>query len=306
MTGARKQRNRGKIVTAFMMGSRRLYDFVERQPDGRDALGRLHQRHPRHPLVHHDDRDQLGHRGRPDRSGRGRLDRLPDLQRGRRPDGLRARRGAGGRRPGDHRPALDGRRGHGLADHRRRWPAGPAWSPPGPTSGRSSPSGAWPSCSAGASASGPPPSSRSPTPTTAIDSGRRRTDSVWPDAGPAHPPAAAGRPRIRSSSSSWPIRSPVPASCSCACPPAPSAGPTCRSRPATCRRTGARSCPVIRPSAWSRRSAATSRAGSRVTGLARPGWRASTARAPSVGAAARTCAGWPASPVGTWTAASPS
>src|SRR5450759_4449473 len=28
VTGARKERNRGKIVTAFMMGTRRLYDFV--------------------------------------------------------------------------------------------------------------------------------------------------------------------------------------------------------------------------------------------------------------------------------------
>jgi 4-hydroxybutyrate CoA-transferase len=32
ITGARKERNRGKIVTAFMMGSRRLYDFVHDNP----------------------------------------------------------------------------------------------------------------------------------------------------------------------------------------------------------------------------------------------------------------------------------
>ncbi len=32
ITGARKQRNRGKIVTAFMMGSRRLYSFVNDNP----------------------------------------------------------------------------------------------------------------------------------------------------------------------------------------------------------------------------------------------------------------------------------
>ena len=65
----------GKIVTAFLMGSQRLYDFVARQPDGRDAPGRLHQRHPRHPLVQPDGRDQLRDRGRPDRPGRRRLDR---------------------------------------------------------------------------------------------------------------------------------------------------------------------------------------------------------------------------------------
>jgi acyl-CoA hydrolase len=32
ITGARKERNRGKIVTAFMMGSKRLYDFVNDNP----------------------------------------------------------------------------------------------------------------------------------------------------------------------------------------------------------------------------------------------------------------------------------
>ena len=32
VTGARKERNRGKIVTAFLMGSRRLYDFVDDNP----------------------------------------------------------------------------------------------------------------------------------------------------------------------------------------------------------------------------------------------------------------------------------
>ncbi len=32
VNGSRKERNRGKIVTAFMMGSRRLYDFVDDNP----------------------------------------------------------------------------------------------------------------------------------------------------------------------------------------------------------------------------------------------------------------------------------
>jgi 4-hydroxybutyrate CoA-transferase len=32
VTGGRKERNRGKIVTAFLMGSRRLYDFVNDNP----------------------------------------------------------------------------------------------------------------------------------------------------------------------------------------------------------------------------------------------------------------------------------
>ena len=49
--GPRKERNRGKIVTAFVMGTRAPVRLRPRQPDGRDAAGRLHQRHPRHPLV---------------------------------------------------------------------------------------------------------------------------------------------------------------------------------------------------------------------------------------------------------------
>ena len=32
ITGARKERNRGKIVTAFLMGTQRLYDFVDDNP----------------------------------------------------------------------------------------------------------------------------------------------------------------------------------------------------------------------------------------------------------------------------------
>ena len=32
VTGARKERNRGKLVTAFMMGTKRLYDFVDDNP----------------------------------------------------------------------------------------------------------------------------------------------------------------------------------------------------------------------------------------------------------------------------------
>src|SRR4051795_5014898 len=32
ITGARKERNRGKIVTAFVMGTRRLYDFIDDNP----------------------------------------------------------------------------------------------------------------------------------------------------------------------------------------------------------------------------------------------------------------------------------
>ena len=96
VTGARKERNRGKIVTAFMMGTQRLYDFVHDNPMVEMRRGRLHQRHPCHPLVQPDGRDQLGDRGGPDRPGRRRLDRPSPLQRRRWADGLHPRRGPGG------------------------------------------------------------------------------------------------------------------------------------------------------------------------------------------------------------------
>ena len=32
ITGRRKERNRGKIVTAFLLGTRRLSDFVDDNP----------------------------------------------------------------------------------------------------------------------------------------------------------------------------------------------------------------------------------------------------------------------------------
>ncbi len=117
VTGARKERNRGKIVAAFVMGSPATVRLRGRQPDGRDALGRLHQRHSRDPLVPGDDRDQLGHRGRsraarspPTRSAPGST--AESAARWTSSEGAAlAQRG-----PGDHRPAIDrGRRDH-LAD----------------------------------------------------------------------------------------------------------------------------------------------------------------------------------------------
>ena len=74
-TGVRKDRNRGKIVTAFLMGTQRLYDFVDDNPMVEMRSVDFTNDTARHPLVPADDRDQLGHRGGPDRPGRGRLDR---------------------------------------------------------------------------------------------------------------------------------------------------------------------------------------------------------------------------------------
>ena len=45
VTGCAKERNRGKIVATFMMGTERLYRFVDDNPMVEMRAGRLHQRH---------------------------------------------------------------------------------------------------------------------------------------------------------------------------------------------------------------------------------------------------------------------
>ena len=75
VTGARKEINRGKIVTAFLMGSRAPLRLRRRQPDGRDAPGRLHQRHLGDPALPAHGGHQLRHRDRPHRPGVRRFDR---------------------------------------------------------------------------------------------------------------------------------------------------------------------------------------------------------------------------------------
>jgi hypothetical protein len=116
VTCERKDIDCGKIVTAFMMGTQRLYKFVDNNPmvemrpvdytnDTSTSASTAH------------DGDQLGHRGRSDRPGLRRLDRPPHVQRRRRPDGLHARRGPGRGGPGDHRPAVHRGRRQVLAHH---------------------------------------------------------------------------------------------------------------------------------------------------------------------------------------------
>ena len=127
VTGMAKERNRGKIVCTFMMGTREAVPLRRRQPDGRDAGLRLHERHARDPRLPADDRDQLGDRGRPHRPGLRRLDRLAPVQRRRRPDGLHPRRGARAGGPRDHRPARRPRPTAASRGSRRSWRRAPAW-----------------------------------------------------------------------------------------------------------------------------------------------------------------------------------
>ena len=111
ITGARKERNRGKIVTAFLMGTKRLYDFVDDNPMVEmrpvDFTNDTHVIRSFSRMVAINSAIEVDLT----RPGRRRLDRPPAVQRRRRPDGLHPRRGAGDRGPGDHRPAVDRRRG---------------------------------------------------------------------------------------------------------------------------------------------------------------------------------------------------
>ena len=137
VNGTRKDRNRGKIVTAFLMGTQRLYDFVDDNPMVEMRSVDFTNDTARHPLVPADGRDQLGDRGGPDRPGRGRLDRAPPLLGRRRADGLHPRRGPRAGGPGRssrclRRPPAGPSRGSP-----RRSGRAPASSRRAPTSGRS-------------------------------------------------------------------------------------------------------------------------------------------------------------------------
>ena len=88
VTGAAKERNRGKIVATFLMGSPRLYDFVHDNPMVEmRAVDFTNDTHVIR-VVPPDGVDQFGDRDRPDGTGRRRLDRPQALLGGGRPDGL--------------------------------------------------------------------------------------------------------------------------------------------------------------------------------------------------------------------------
>jgi acyl-CoA hydrolase len=89
VTGDRKERNRGKIVSAFLMGTRRLYDFVDDNP--MIELRAVDFTNDTH-VIRTDGCHQLGHRGRPYGPGLRGLDRFEAVQRRGRPDGLHPRR----------------------------------------------------------------------------------------------------------------------------------------------------------------------------------------------------------------------
>ena len=148
VTGRAKEINRGRVVATFMLGSQRLYDWVDDNPMVEMRPADYTNDTRGHPSLQEDGGDQLRHRDRSDRPGVRRLDRLADVQRRRRPDGLHPRRGAGRRGPGNHRPALDCRARQRVAHRAVSAARAPEWSRRARTSRPSSPSGAWPSCTA--------------------------------------------------------------------------------------------------------------------------------------------------------------
>ena len=95
VTGAAKERNRGKIVTTFLMGSPRLYAFVHDNPMVEmrpvDFTNDTHVIRSFSRMVSINSAIEVDLTGQVVR----RLDRPHDVLRRRRPDGLHARRGAG-------------------------------------------------------------------------------------------------------------------------------------------------------------------------------------------------------------------
>ena len=177
VTGARKERNRGKIVTAFLMGTRRLYDFVDDNP--MVEMRSVDFTNDTQVIRSFSTMTAINSAIEVDLTGQVVADSI----------GSRIYSGVGGQmdfiRGAALRPrgraiiALPSTAAGGTVS--RISPAlasAPAWSRPGPTSGRSSPNGAWPSSSAGASASGRRRSSASLIPTTASVCPRRRVGSA--------------------------------------------------------------------------------------------------------------------------------
>jgi hypothetical protein len=104
----------GRIVTSFVLGSKRVFDFVTTTPRSSSSAA-THQRHRAHRPQSEGRRDQLApsRSTSPARSAPTRW--APHLLGHRRADGLHPRRGPQRRRQADHRAAEHGRRRQALA-----------------------------------------------------------------------------------------------------------------------------------------------------------------------------------------------
>ena len=117
ITGARKERNRGKLVTAFLMGTQRLYDFVDDNP--MVEMRSVDFTNDTHVIRSFSRMIAINSALEVDLTGQVVADSLGHaaLQRRGRADGLHPRRRAGRGGSGDHRAAIDGG-GQGPEPHR--------------------------------------------------------------------------------------------------------------------------------------------------------------------------------------------
>ena len=118
ITGAAKARNKGKLVAAFMMGTKKLYDFVNDNP--MVEMRAVDFTNDTHVIRSFRNMTSINSAIEVDLSGQVVADSIGYrmYSRRRRPDGLHARSGARARRPRDHRAAVDGRlRRRHVPDH---------------------------------------------------------------------------------------------------------------------------------------------------------------------------------------------
>ena len=121
VTGAAKERNRGKIVTSFLMGSPRLYAFVHDNP--MVEMRPVDFTNDTHVIRSFSRMVSINSAIEVDLTGQVVADSIGHTMYSgrRRADGLHPRRGTGVRGPFRHRAAVDRRRRDGLPD--RRCPA---------------------------------------------------------------------------------------------------------------------------------------------------------------------------------------
>ena len=127
VTGAKKEINRGKIVSSFVLGTQRLYDFVhdnplvELRPSDYTNDTAVIRRFRRMVAVNSAIEIDL------DRTGLRRLDRHATLQRSWRADGLPSRCGDSRGGAGDHCPPVHRIEGHSFRASYRCSSQEPAW-----------------------------------------------------------------------------------------------------------------------------------------------------------------------------------
>ena len=160
INGRRKNLKPRKIILGFVLGTRKLFDFIDENPIFEFHPVGLHQRSFPHLAERSHGGHQLRHRSGPDRSGLRRVDWTAVLQRLRRAARLHPRRGALQVRQADHRAAVDRQGRHDLAHRAASGARRGRADRHAPTCTTWSPSTASPTCTGAPSASAPKRSSK--------------------------------------------------------------------------------------------------------------------------------------------------